>query len=103
MGGPIGSYATAGIALRVIAPRKPPYPAIMPSSNSRTATGTYIDTLLTGQDPAVSNCEGPEYSVQSIIFLISQNRHVTCTGCSEREHPCSSSLESGKEPAPSLM
>jgi hypothetical protein len=26
-GGPISSYATAGIALWIIAPRKPPYPA----------------------------------------------------------------------------
>ena len=26
-GGPTSSYATAGIALRIIAPRKPPYPA----------------------------------------------------------------------------
>jgi len=34
--GPTGSYATAGIALlQVIAPRKPPYPAIMPSSRWR--------------------------------------------------------------------
>jgi len=50
-----------------------------------------------------SNSEGPEYSVQSIIFSTSQNGHVTCTGCSERELPGSSSLESGKEAAPSLM
>jgi len=35
MGGPTGSYTTAGIALRVIAPRKPSYPAIMPSSKWR--------------------------------------------------------------------
>jgi len=35
MGGPTGSYATAGIALRLIAPRKPPYLAIMPSSRWR--------------------------------------------------------------------
>ena len=28
-------YATAGVAFRVIAPRKPPYPAIMPSSRWR--------------------------------------------------------------------
>jgi len=35
MGGPTGSYATADIALRVIAPHKPPYPAIMPSSRWR--------------------------------------------------------------------
>jgi hypothetical protein len=27
-GGPTSSYVTAGIALRVIAPRKPPYPAM---------------------------------------------------------------------------
>ena len=33
--GPTSSYATTGIALRVIAPRKPPYPAIMPSSRWR--------------------------------------------------------------------
>jgi hypothetical protein len=26
-GGPTSSYTTAGIALRIIAPRKPPYPA----------------------------------------------------------------------------
>ena len=62
-----------------------------------------LDTLLTWQDPAVSNSEGPEYSVQSIIFLTSQNGYVTCTGCSERELLGSSSLESGKESAPILM
>jgi len=73
------------------------------STNSRTSTSTCIDALLTWQDPAISNSEGPEYSVQSIIFLTSQNVHVTCTGCTERELPGSSPLESGKEPAPSLM
>jgi len=35
MGGPTGSYGTAGIALRVIALRKSPYLAIMPSSRWR--------------------------------------------------------------------
>jgi len=35
IGGPTGSSATAGIALRVIAPCKPPYPAIMPLSRWR--------------------------------------------------------------------
>jgi len=35
MDGPTGSYATAGIALRVIAPCKPPSPAIMSSSRWR--------------------------------------------------------------------
>jgi len=35
MGGPTSSYTTAGIALRVIAPCRPPYPAIMPSSRWR--------------------------------------------------------------------
>jgi len=34
-GDPTSSYATAGIALWVIAPRKPPYPTIMPSSRWR--------------------------------------------------------------------
>jgi len=34
-GGPTSSYAAAGIALWIIAPRKPPYPAIMPSSRWR--------------------------------------------------------------------
>jgi len=34
-GGPTSSYATAGIALWIIAPLKPPYPAKMPSSRWR--------------------------------------------------------------------
>jgi len=34
-GGPTGSYAATGIAVWIIAPRKPPYPANMPSSRWR--------------------------------------------------------------------
>jgi len=34
-GGPTSSYATTGIALWIIAPRKPPYPTKMPSSRWR--------------------------------------------------------------------
>jgi hypothetical protein len=34
-GATTSSYATAGIALRIIITRKPPYPAIMPSSKWR--------------------------------------------------------------------
>jgi hypothetical protein len=34
-GAPTSSYATAVLALRIIAPHKPPYPAIMPSSRWR--------------------------------------------------------------------
>jgi hypothetical protein len=73
------------------------------STNSRTATNTYMDTLLTRQDHTVSNSEGPEYPVERIICSNSQNRHVTCTGYSDRELPGSSSVESGKESAPSHM
>jgi hypothetical protein len=68
--------------------------------NSRTATNSCVDTLLTQQHPTVSNSEGPEYPVERIICSTSQNGHVTCTGCSDRELPGSSSLKSGKKSAP---
>ena len=64
-------------------------------ANSRTATNTYIDTLRTQQHPTVNKSEGPEYPVQRIICSARQNGHSTCTGCSDRELPGSSSLKSG--------
>ena len=47
------------------------------------------------QNYTVSNSEGPEHAVVRIICSTSQNGHVTFTGCSDRELPGSSSLESG--------
>jgi hypothetical protein len=73
------------------------------STNSRTATNTYMDTLLTQQDHTVNNSEGPESPVERIKCSTSQNGHVTCTGYSDRELPGFSSLESGKEFALSHM
>jgi len=72
-------------------------------ANSRTATNTCIDTLLIQQLPTVSNSEGPEYPVERIRCSTSQNGHDTCTGCSDRELPDSSSSKSGKESAPIHM
>jgi hypothetical protein len=69
-------------------------------ASSRTAINTYIDTLLTQQDHTVNNSEGPEYRVERIIRSTSQNGHVTCTGCSDRQLPGSSLLKSGNESAP---
>ena len=43
-GGPTSSYATAGIAFWIIAPRKPPYPTNMPSSRWRYSKEGRIGT-----------------------------------------------------------
>jgi hypothetical protein len=72
-------------------------------ANSRTATNTYIDTLLTQQDHTVSNSEGPEYPVERIICSASQKGHVTCTAYSDRELPGLSLLKSGNKSAPIHM
>jgi hypothetical protein len=69
-------------------------------ASSRTATNTYIDTLLTQQHHTVSNSEGTEYPVERIICSASRNGHVTCTGCSDRELPGLSLLKSGDKSAP---
>jgi len=53
MGGPTGSYAAAGIALRVIAPRKPPYPTIMPSSRWRYLKEAELPLLLSFSRPGI--------------------------------------------------
>ena len=55
------------------------------------------------QDLTVNMSESPECPVGSIVCSSSQNGHVTCTGCSDKELPGSSSLDSGKLSAPSLM
>jgi hypothetical protein len=73
------------------------------STNSRAATNTYMETLLTQQDHTVNKSQGPEYPAERIICYTVQNVHVTCTGYSDRELPGSSSLESGKESATSHM
>jgi hypothetical protein len=64
-------------------------------ANSRTLINTYIDTQRTQQHPTVNKYEGPEHPVKRIICSTSQNGRVTCTGCSDRELPGSSSLKSG--------
>jgi len=46
VGGPTGSYATAGIALWVIAPCKSPYPAIMPLSRWRKIKEALIKHII---------------------------------------------------------
>ena len=87
--GHAAEHASEKIAIMRLSPAK-----------SRTATNTYIDTLLTQQHPTVNNSEGPEYPADRIICSTSQNGHLTGTGCSDRELPGSSSLKSGKESAP---
>ena len=64
-------------------------------ANNRTATNTYLDTLRTQQHPTFSESEGPKYPVGRIICSTSQNGRGTCTGCSDRELPGSSSLKPG--------
>jgi hypothetical protein len=59
----------------------------------------FFDHTKKKKNHTVSNSEGPEYPVVRIICSTSQNGHVTCTGCSDRELP-GSSLESGTESAP---
>lgn len=71
------------------------------SANIGTVNNTCVDTLLTQQEPTVSNSEGPKHPVEKIICSTSQNVCVTCSGLSDKELLGSSSLESGKESAPS--
>ena len=64
-------------------------------ANNRTATNISFYTLHTKQHPTFTESEGPKYPVGRIICSTSQNGHGTCTGCSDREHPGSSSLKPG--------
>jgi len=50
-GGPTGSYATAGIALWIIAPRKPPYPAKDAFVKVEILQGGYIHTYIKDLTP----------------------------------------------------
>jgi hypothetical protein len=65
---------------------------------------TLLPTAFFGHTEKIqANTDAPEYPAERIICSTSQNLHVTCTGCSDRELRGSSALESGNESAPIHM